>query len=258
MLSVKHKDYNYNDFFQKFPPHLSMSEKVRLTCELYENNYFIGKELKELDDIEPYIKPLKAVSASFSSKTVDYFTQITCLHKKLSWVMERIDEEFCKTFKETYTTKTQLKEVQTLAATVYANNCEDFCKNKVNTFSLEENGKKKISKRKSVEVNENEETTNDKRDSAFNLNFEIFKESFKNKCVKSSKEFEILQSLKGKDHNQKLSTSNPSIDFAKQAFGVTETTQLPFQKKKAINFMAFLLYFVTDLSDQEDQDLQQD
>ena len=50
MLSVKHKDYNYNDFFQKFPPHLSMSEKVRLTCELYENNYFIGKELKELDD----------------------------------------------------------------------------------------------------------------------------------------------------------------------------------------------------------------
>jgi hypothetical protein len=107
--AIKHKDYNYNDLFAKFPIHLIMSEKVRLTCVLYENHYFIGKELKELDDIETYIKPLKMVPANFSSKTVDYFTQITCLHKKLTWVIKRIDDDFCKAFKETYTTKSQLK-----------------------------------------------------------------------------------------------------------------------------------------------------
>jgi hypothetical protein len=253
--TVKHKDFNYNDFFQKIPAHLSMSEKVRLTCELYENNYFIGKELKELDDIEAYIKPLKAVPANFSSKTVDYFTQVTCLHKKLSWVMKRIDDDFCKNFKDTFTTKTQLKEVQALAATVYANNCEEFCKNKVNSFLIEENGKKKITKRRrNSEENgdENKEPSNDE-DSSFNLNYELFKESLKNKCLQSAKEFENLQSLKSKDLNQILSTSTPSIDFAKQVFGVTDTSQLPVQKKQAINHMAFLLDFVADLSDKQDK-----
>jgi hypothetical protein len=130
-----------------------------------------------------------------------------------------------------------------LAAAVYAKNCDEFCKNKSNTYSVEENGKK-TSKRRCREErdgNENKSTLNNEENTSFNLNFEIFKERIRNKCIQSVKEFENLQLLKSKDLNQILSTSSPSIELAKQAFGVTEITQLPVQKKQAINCMAFLL-----------------
>jgi hypothetical protein len=81
-------------------------------------------------------------------------------------------------FKETYTTKSKLKEVQTLAAAVYAKNCDEFCKNKANTYSIEENGKK-TSKRRCREErdgNENKSTLNNEENTSFNLNFEIFKD----------------------------------------------------------------------------------
>jgi hypothetical protein len=112
-LKEKQRGPAKTEFFEPLTDQ-TMIEKVRLTVKLHTNNYFIDKPESEFSSIEPAIRPNKAVPSNFKVMFRDFSSK----NKRLAWVMQNIEKDFCNEFKEKYPAFKKLAVVHDLAAKI--------------------------------------------------------------------------------------------------------------------------------------------
>jgi hypothetical protein len=108
---------------------ISIQEKVNLTVQLHDNNYFKNKTIEELQYVDKRIRPIKRV-------TQEYFTKhrsTRALNKKFSWIMKNLDQPFAQEFADNLSKNAfkSVKKVQLEAAKIFkVQNSSEYNENK--------------------------------------------------------------------------------------------------------------------------------
>ena len=90
---------SFSFYFNELPGHLSIRDKIKLKCDLYDNNFFIGKKLEDIEShISPFINPRRVVPLEINC--LKSFKQLKSENKIFAFCLENINAPFCQVFKE--------------------------------------------------------------------------------------------------------------------------------------------------------------
>jgi hypothetical protein len=245
MPTPKSKKPAKNTYFEPLTDQ-TMVEKVRLTVELHNKNYFIGASETEIQLIEKAIRPCTPIPSNYISTYRDSYNK----NKKLAWVMEHINDPCCTEFKNNYTTQRTLAEVIALASKIYSINCEDYKRDKVRKG---ENAVKRPRPASPTSItalstNDNEENTI----AAKNLNNAIIREAFDNDANDTFLTLETIARMDKSEVIKFLESPNDDVKFAKKIAKINEiTTDLPLYKLKAIGSLAIMRSALGDITEND-------
>ena len=92
--SYSDRDYAEGKVFRKLSNGLTIEEKINLTVELHNNNYFLEQPVESLAHVDKRIRPLQRVTKQY----LHNMRSTKNLNKKLSWVIQNKEEDFCREF----------------------------------------------------------------------------------------------------------------------------------------------------------------
>jgi hypothetical protein len=218
-----------------------MTEKVRLTVQLHNKNYFIGLPQSEFESIEVAIRPNQVIPSNYASIYRDSFNK----NKKLAWVIQNIDEPYCHEFKGIYQTFKKLADVLALAAKIYSENCEAYKKDKVRR------GEKALKRPRSASPSSSTTVSTDESTAFKNLNNAIIREKFNNDASDTLATIETLVRSNAAGIETFYSQANQDLTFAKNVANITSTKDIPLYKLKAVGLLAVLRSAVYDVTEND-------
>ena len=221
--------------FRKLSNSLSIKEKVELTVKLHNDNYYLGKSMEELKDIDKRIRPLKTVT----TKHYHSIKSTRALNKKLSWVMSRENHEKPFTQKFIYDLEnnkfTSVIKALHAARDIFIKENPDEYNVKQATHSIQEvEGVKQrvVAKR---EVHAQATTANDINQPQLQQFIDKAKEK-----LRENSTIEMINAHSSKRANQRLleiNSNSPSIIFAKQVAGCDASSA---EKKLSLTTIALV------------------
>ncbi len=202
--------------FPKLSNSLSIKEKIELTVELHENNYFLDTPIHALGNVDKRIRPLKIVT----KQHLHNMRSTKGLNNKLSWVLRNRDKDFARSFINDLVNDnfTSVKQAQHAARDIFKEYNSSEYKFKQATYSTRSSVRNEMLS-KSEESNQSAEP-----DCSYQMrNFiEMAKEKLKRRST-----VELIKAHCKKGALQRLATVNtnsPAILFAKDAIGHDKST----------------------------------
>ena len=227
-------------YFRKFPKELTITEKIKYTVELYNNNYFIDRDVRELDYIDEHIRPMQTVPRTYLREFKDQVAK----NKKLSWVFARMDSPFAEEFKQQYEAAafSSVRDAIQMACRIYAANCSDYKQAQSTVYS--QNGVKCVTKKRFHSEHpggekEQGEVVVDEAEADFSYwpseeadttEPESDLKRFKTSAIQHiiSKRDEIIQmaALSSEDMLANISAPTEAMSFARELYGQTDVNRL--------------------------------
>ena len=214
----------------------TMIEKVRLTVKLHNSNYFINTPETEFNSIEATIRTNKLIPTNFKSMFRDFVSK----NKKLAWVMDHIDDEFCSAFKKEYPSSKTLSAVHKIAGEIYSEHCENYMKYRVRKGENAIKRQRPVSPASNINIDDQ---------ASKSLQNAIIRESFDNNAKDMMQEVERMVTITQSGINQVFSGELISdLEFAKNIWGISDLKGVQLSKLKAVVLMAYIRKTVHDLT----------
>lgn len=128
--------YDSQKLFIKFNKKYSIKQRIEFEVERHDNNYYVDFPYDEFDSIPEPIRPTRKVTKDLLKKYLDrskYYDNV-----KLSWVLDNMEKDFCKSFKENFQNNkfTSVKKAARTAALLYSEHCPKYQAGKATVISL--------------------------------------------------------------------------------------------------------------------------